>query len=112
MCNPTCQWRDFVDLGIWCAAEWARGRVPGAEGRGLVVGAAPGARSALAQRCHSRRASAGGGCLRCAQDWIPAFAGDADQEVRFLSGNNREVIPGLGQGILIVCFEGISCESL
>ena len=72
----------------------------------------------------SRFPSAGGGLasarprgpvvvsLRCAQDWIPAFAGDADQEVRFLSGNNREVIPGLGQGILIVCFEGISCESL
>ena len=31
-----------------------------------------------------------------APTWIPAFAGDADQEVRFLSGNNREVILGLG----------------
>lgn len=29
-----------------------------------------------------------------------------------MSGNNREVIPGLGQRILIVCVGGISCESL
>ena len=29
-----------------------------------------------------------------------------------MSGNNREVIRGLGQRILIVCVGGISCESL
>ena len=53
-----------------------------------------------------------GGGLHYAQDWTPAFAGDADF-VRFhcrcVSENG--VILGLVPRIPVICFEGINCES-
>ena len=54
-----------------------------------------------------------GGRLRCAQDWTPASAGDADQGVRFHSGccNTNGVTLGLVPGVLVDGFAGMDAES-
>ena len=51
--------------------------------------------------------------LRCAQDWIPASAGNADQGVRFLSRcfNTNEATLGLVPGVSVDGVEGIDAES-
>jgi hypothetical protein len=51
--------------------------------------------------------------LRCAQGWIPAYAGNADQEVRFHSVwcNLNGVMLALVASIPVDGVVGIDCES-